>query len=193
MNTIDTAEILGKIKNGTFVQIGSHDGVSNDEFGLKEKLMNEDHIGILIEPIKEFYHALVTNYSKFKSKISFENIAISNKQEIKRICLDGQDTSFVRNTKNNFIEVYCEHFNYILDKYDIKKIDGLFIDVEGYEEVILESIFKDCKVEIDFIRYEFWWLNDKNRLDQLLLENGYDVFMDNKSYADKIAIRKFKS
>jgi len=190
MDKLNLNGILPNINNGIFVQIGSHDGVSNEEFGLKEKLINEKHTAILIEPIVEHFNQLVNNYSKSKSNIFFENIAISDKQEIKKICVNGQDSSFVRNTSQNFIDVSCDTMTNVLKKYNITHINGLFIDVEGYEYTILESIFNDPNIVIDFIRYEFWWSEDKEKLDKLLTDNGYNVYQDEYSYADKIAIKK---
>jgi len=190
MKKINLKNILPKIKNGTFIQIGSNDGVSNDEFGLKELLLNEEHIGILIEPIPEFFFKLKENYSNTKSSIFFENIAITEKKEKKFISLCGQDTSFVRELNAPKIEVDCDTIQNIFLKYNLKKINGIFIDVEGYEFNILNSLFSNEHPEIDFIRYEFWWENDKEKLDKLLISNGYEVFQDEDSYADKIAILK---
>jgi FkbM family methyltransferase len=189
MDKFNLINILSKIKNGVFIQIGSHDGVSNDEFGLKDKLLNENHTSVLIEPIPEHFNNLVTNYSKSKSTIFFENIAISDKKEIKKMCVNGQDSSFIRMTSNEFTDVSCDTLSNILKKYNITHIDGLFIDVEGYEYTILNSIFND-NISIGFIRYEFWWSTDKEKLDNLIIDNGFDVYQDEFSYADKIAIKK---
>jgi FkbM family methyltransferase len=188
MKNYNLNHLLKNIKNGYFIQIGANDGVSNDEFGLKDILKNEDHTAILIEPIKSYYLELINNYKNFKSKLYFENIAITEKKEIKLLSLNGQDSSFVRPHDGDKIEVNCDTIESIFSKYNIKKINGLFIDVEGYEFNILNSLFSSKHPTIDFIRYEFWWSNDKGKLDDLLINNGYSVFQDEHSYADKIAI-----
>jgi FkbM family methyltransferase len=190
MKSYNLNSLLSQINNGYFIQIGTNDGVSNDEFGLKDLLQNELHTAILIEPIQSYYLQLINNYKNFKSKLYFENIAITEKQETKFLSLNGQDSSFVRNTSQNFIDVSCDTMTNILKKYNITHINGLFIDVEGYEYTILESIFNDPNIVIDFIRYEFWWSEDKEKLDKLLTDNGYNVYQDEYSYADKIAIKK---
>jgi len=188
MKNYNLNHLLKNIKNGYFIQIGANDGVSNDEFGLKDILKNEDHTAILIEPIESYYLELINNYKNFKSKLYFENIAITEKKEIKSLSLNKQDSSFVRLHDGDKIEVNCNTIKYIFNKYNIKKINGLFIDVEGYEFNILNSLFSFKHPQIDFIRYEFWWVENKEELDNLLINNGYSIFQDEYSYADKIAI-----
>lgn len=188
MKSYNLSHLLSKIKNGYFIQIGANDGVSNDEFGLKDILENELHTAILIEPIESYYLELINNYKNFKSKLYFENIAITEKKEIKLLSLNGQDSSFIKPWDGNKIEVNCNTIKFIFDKYNIKKINGLFIDVEGYEFNILNSLFSFEYPPIDFIRYEFYWSENKLQLDNLLINNGYSIFQDEYSYADKIAI-----
>jgi len=188
MKSYNLNSLLSQINNGYFIQIGANDGVSNDEFGLKDLLQNESHTAILIEPIQSYYLQLINNYKNFKSKLYFENIAITEKQETKFLSLNGQDSSFVRLHDGDKIEVNCDTIKSIFNKYNIKKINGLFIDVEGYEFNILNSLFSFKHPQIDFIRYEFWWVENKEELDNLLINNGYSIFQDEYSYADKIAI-----
>ncbi len=74
----------------------------------------------------------------------------------------------------------------------LTEIDFLLIDVEGYEYVILKSIMENKNILIKNIRYEFWHLTDedKENLDSLLRYNGYEIYQDDNSYADKLAIKK---
>jgi len=188
--------LIRNIDNGYFIQIGAYDGVSNDEFGLKDKLFNETHTTILVEPIPEYFDNLVENYKTSKSKVYFENIAISDKKEIKKIQLNGQDTSFVRKFDSDvdLLDVNCEPFSYLVDKYKITKVDALVIDTEAYELVVIESVIS-TNIDIDIIRYEFVHLSDTDldKLENILIENGYDIFQDETSYADKIAIKKLNN
>ena len=106
---MNTRQLLSRInKNGFYIQIGSNDGVSNDEYGLKEKILFEEHTAIFVEPIKEYFDSLKRNYENSKSKIFYENIAITEKEEKRLISLNGMDTSFVREF-DGVIKVY----NYI--------------------------------------------------------------------------------
>jgi len=188
-------DIIKDIENGFFIQIGSYDGISNDQFGLREKIVNEDHTSILIEPIKEYYDRLVLNYKQSNSTIYFENIAISDISEIKKIQLNGQDTSFNRvfDKSVEMVDVRCEPFSYLINKYGLNKINVVVIDTEAYELVVIESIFSN-NIEIDIIRYEFVHLkkDDLIKLENILIMNGYEIFQDDSSYADKIAIKNKK-
>ena len=192
MDKKNITSIMSKIPIGCFIQIGAFDGITNESSGLYEKLKFENHKSVLIEPIPEHYNNLVINYNNSKSEIYFENIAVSDNNESKLISVDGQDSSFVRNTSENKILVECLTLNNIVKKYNIDKVNVLFIDVEGYEYEILNSFFNDPSCEIDVIRYEFWWLKDKEMMDNLLMKNGYYIFEDHLSYADKIAIKQSK-
>ena len=184
--------LLDKIKkNGTFIQIGSNDGVSNDEYGFKEKILFEEHKVILIEPIEEYFLALKRNFQNSTSEVYFENIAITEKQEERAILKQGMDSSFVRTLVNApEVLVKCDTIHSIFSKYNITKVDGLFMDTEGYEYNILNSLFSKEHPRIDFIRYEFWWNEKKEELDTLLLNNNFIVYQDPESYADKIAVNK---
>lgn len=187
--------LLDKIKkNGTFIQIGSNDGVSNDEYGFKEKILFEEHKVILIEPIEEYFLALKKNFKNSISDVYFENIAITEKSEERIILKQGMDSSFVRSAlkdvESSEVLVKCNTIHSIFSKYNISKVDGLFMDTEGYEYNILNSLFSEEYPTIDFIRYEFWWNEKKEELDTLLLDNNFMVFQDPESYADKIAVNK---
>jgi hypothetical protein len=185
--------LIKNVNGGFFIQIGSYDGVSNDDFGLRDKIINERHTSIFVEPIVEYYDKLVNNYKQSNSDVFFENIAISDKKEIKKIQINGQDTSFVRKFDDiveELVDVRCEPFKYLIDKYNIEKIDAIVIDTEAYELVVIESIFSN-DVQIDIIRYEFVHLSveDSEKIVNILISKGYDIYQDENSYADKIAIK----
>jgi FkbM family methyltransferase len=190
MKSIKTVDLLKNVNNGIFVQIGSYDGISNDEYGLKEKIKYENHKSILIEPIKEFFDKLVNNYLNSKSETYFENVSISDINGIKEITVNGQDTSFNRNINGEKRRINCIRFSEIIDKYNLTEIDGLFVDVEGHEYTIFNDIFNSCVIPIKFIRFEFWWSEDRNKLDLLFEKNNYELYQCSESYADKIAIHK---
>jgi hypothetical protein len=189
--------VLQNINSGVFVQIGAFNGYNNEEYGLRNKLIEESHTAFLIEPIKNFFNEIKNNYQSSKSNITTINCAVSEKEELKIIETRGQDTSFVRQFNANYPPdntetVLCKPLTSILSEFKIQNIDVLVIDTEGYEYKILNSFFEKPNANIKIIRYEFWWLSEdqKIELDSLLERNGYDIFQDANSYADKIAIHK---
>ncbi|MBK7380874.1 MAG: FkbM family methyltransferase [Ignavibacteriales bacterium] len=70
------------IDNLFFIQVGANDGMINDPFF---KFIRRDNWkGLLIEPQSIIFERLRDNYSKFK-EVTLENVAISNREEIKKI------------------------------------------------------------------------------------------------------------
>jgi len=185
-------DIVSNLKeDSVVVQIGAFDGVSNDNFFLNKLNNNVNYSKIiLIEPVEEYYQKLIRNIQG--KNIFFENIGISDKEGYESFYINGQDTSIVRESSGEVRMIECHKFDYILNKYEITNIDFLILDVEGFEYVILKSILGFKNVTIKNIRYEFWHLsdNDKENLDSLLRYNGYQIYQDVNSYADKFAIKK---
>ena len=58
---------------------------------------------------------------------------------------------------NDFVEIEAPSmtFNDLCDKYEIRHIDFLQIDTEGYDAEIIKSI-DFTKIKIDTIKYEIW-------------------------------------
>lgn len=65
-----------------FIQVGANDGKLNDPF--YKFIRRDGWKGLLIEPQRTVFERLRINYSKFKG-LTFENVAISDKEEIKKL------------------------------------------------------------------------------------------------------------
>jgi hypothetical protein len=80
----------------------------------------------------------------------------------------------------------------IIQKYSVKKIDLLQIDVEGHDYTILKSFPFDL-VKPKVIRFEYVNLyydnTDEKNVREFLQEQGYDSYM-NKTTGDIISILK---
>jgi len=76
-------DLSRKYKNNLFfVQIGANDGMINDPF---YKFIRRDKWhGLLIEPQRKVFEELKNNYSKYK-RLIFENVAITDKDEVKKL------------------------------------------------------------------------------------------------------------
>ena len=184
-----------------FIEIGAHDGIYVDpihRFVIKHRWK-----GILIEPVTHLFTKLKENYKGYDGLI-FENIAISNDNEVWLFyhlpeVIDGKDMSgagsFYKNSWINKrrkkkqllwwiekvypnlteIKVPCLSYKNLLKKHDVKRIDLLQIDVEGYEfEIIKQIDFKYARPTI--IHYEHSCLgSDIKKSWEYLEGNGYEL------------------
>ena len=160
--------VFNGYKNGIFVDVGAHNGVSINNTLYFEK--NNNWTGINIEPIKKVYDNLVINRPNCKNL----NCAVCNNDgETEFYCNTGytemisgiKDTFDVRHYKRlekenelhggetEIITVETKKLETILDENNISTINYLSIDVEGAEFEVIKSKNFD-KVFIDVIGFE---------------------------------------
>lgn len=191
---LDEQIFKGK-RNGVFVEVGALDGfgASNTWFFEKER----DWSGLLIEPNPVEFNKM-NNHPRDKS--FKENCAISNvEQDITFLSIEGpcnvlsgikdfynqQHLDRINRELNMYqgypighelysrseeIKMKAVRLETLFDKYQMKKIDLISIDVEGAEYQVLSSINFD-KVDIDVF----------------LIENNYGLqreteFLESKGY-----------
>jgi FkbM family methyltransferase len=191
-------------KNGFFVDVGAHDGVSINNTLYFDKYNN--WTGINIEPIKSVYDRLVSNRP---NNINL-NCAVCNKDgETEFLCNTGY-TEMISGIKDTFdqrhlqrlenenrqmgsttqvITVNTKKLETICDEHNISHIHYLSIDVEGAEFEVIKSINFD-KVFIDVIGFEnnyndvsvpiVEYLENKNFV---MIHLSLDIFMINKKSA----------
>lgn len=144
-------------KNAVLVQIGANDGVSyGDEYLYNSIKNNPLWKSILIEPVEENMVLLKKNYFN-NINVFFEQIAIGEEEKSDIILAnidknaDGGCFGALSSLKSEFVYPYyhvnfipipieIKKFSYITNKYNIKKIDILQIDTEGYDYIILKQI-----------------------------------------------------
>ena len=148
-----------------FIQIGSYDGILGDPlYGYVNRYQKSK--GILIEPIKENFKKLKNNYRNRKN-LFFEQVAISDSEGVqtfysldnnviansyrnewgKRLGSLSATSILNRNWKTTDIEnhivkrnINCITFEILLKKYNIKKVDLIHIDTEGFDYKIIKTI-----------------------------------------------------
>ena len=175
---------LNKMKNGFFVDVGAHNGISWSNVLVLEKLFG--WTGISIEADVDLYNELVTNVSS-----ECLNFAISNKTDEQIFWsitgsisgLSGLESGFKNDHKeriaNELIknpssictkkQMIPKRLDNILADRNITHINYLSIDVEGNElEVLMSLDFK--KVTCSLISVES---NNKNCVDKYLSMFGY--------------------
>lgn len=189
-----------------FIQIGSNDGVRNDP--IHEYVIKYNWRGILIEPVKYLFDRLLINYQNRQGLI-FENVAISNKNEIRSLYRvneleTGPGTlwgSFSKEHIQQLVErhdtrkavvaeeVRCISFHELIKKHNVKKIDLLHIDAEGCDYEILKQIdFAEIKPQMILYENQSLIQDDQQQSVDFLQKAGYYVIQKS---ADNFAYLKF--
>lgn len=156
-----------KKRNGVFVDIGAHDGVSLSNTYFFEKYM--DWKGICIEPIPEVFERLKTNrnclciqgciYDK-RETVPF--LKITGWAEMLSGIVENYDPQHLNRIQweislnggtSEIINVKCYNINQLLLDNNIRHVDYLSIDTEGGELGILQSIDFN-QIDIDVIEVE---------------------------------------
>jgi FkbM family methyltransferase len=186
-------------KNGLFIDVGAHDGVSFNNTLYFQK--NHNWRGINIEPIKSVYDKLVINRPKDMNL----NCAVSQKNGTEEFVLNEGHTEMISGLKTTYDTrhydrlqkelqehggkslitiVETKRLDTICDEYNIKYVNYLSIDVEGAEFEVIKSISFD-KVFIDVIGFENNYTDSTAPIIAYLKEKNYKVLYN---YSDIIMI-----
>jgi FkbM family methyltransferase len=171
------------------LQIGACDGVMDDPI---YKWINKyGWQGILVEPQKEEFERLKISYRDIDN-LRFENVAIAENSELRPLYKLRDEyiednwqrgiASFLPKRsleKHDMVTtemVQCVTFDIILNRNQVKQIDLLQIDVEGYDYELLK-LFDFERIRPQLIRYEHRHLSpsDKNSCKKHLTQNGYKI------------------
>jgi FkbM family methyltransferase len=190
-------------KNGFYVDVGAHDGISINNTLYFEK--NNNWSGINIEPIKKVFDNLVINRP---NDINLNCAVCNNDGETEFLCNTGY-TEMISGLKDTFdsrhlqrlynenstmgstteiIKVHTKKLETIFDENNVSRVNYLSIDVEGAEFEVIKSINFD-KVFIDVIDFEnnyndvsipiVEYLENKNFV--VIHKTNLDIFMINKN------------
>ena len=189
-------------KNGFYVDVGAHDGITFNNTLYFEK--NNNWNGINVEPIKLIYDKLISNRP---NNINLNYAICNNDGETDFLCNIGY-TEMLSGIKDNYdyrhhqrlekenremssttevIKVNTKKLETIFDENNISHINYLSIDVEGAEYEVIKSINFD-KVFIDIIGFENNYHDTSIPIVNYLEQNNYivinisdsDIFMINK-------------
>ena len=188
-------------KLNDFMIIGAMDGITHDNFinKIKHRKLN---LLIFVEPVKYYFDLLKINASILDGNIYFENLAISDDFEnldivslnpefkdsypswydgcscvIENGILSNKHINFINESHRMITKSKTYTISYLLEKYDIKKLDYLQIDTEGYDERILNSInFESLKIK--FLRFERWYGETEKKYIEKMEKIGYIHFYD---------------
>lgn len=188
-------------KNGFYVDVGAHDGVSLNNTLYFEK--NNNWRGINIEPIKDVFDTLVKNRP---DDVNI-NCAVCNRDgeadfylnegytEMLSGIIENYDARHLERLMNEnteksattqIVKVNTKRLETIFDEQGVSHINYLSIDVEGAEFEVLKSINFD-KVFIDLIGFENNYAEVSTPIILYLEYKGFkvdkistDIFMINR-------------
>jgi FkbM family methyltransferase len=194
--------IFNGYKNGYYVDVGAHDGISiNNTLYFEE---NNNWTGINIEPIKEVFDKLVVNRP---NNINL-NCAVCNNDGETEFFQNKGASEMISGIKNTFdprhidrliyenhthgsttelIYVNTKKLETIFDEHGVKRVHYLSIDVEGAEFEVIKSINFD-KVFIDVIDFENNYIDVSIPIVQYLESKNF-VFI-HRTFLDIIMINK---
>jgi len=185
------------LRNGVFVDVGAHDGVSLNNTLYFER--NNDWTGVNIEPIEKVFNKLIES----RPKCININLAVSDKNGYEKFLINSGYTEMLSGLKSkidprhmnrieyengsiggtsDLITVETKRLDSIFDENNIKHINYLSIDVEGAEFQVIKSIDFD-KVFIDVIGFENNYYDTSIPIMEYLQNKGYTVF-NHKKYLD---------
>lgn len=180
-------------KDFFFIQIGANDGIYSGD-PIQNMIKELKWGGILVEPLKNVFSILKQSF-KDRDNIIFENVAIDIKNGYKDFySVKGYEvlSSFykavllktVKRKFKNFEEddiiktnIQTLTLEALANKHNVKNIDLLCIDTEGYDYEILKTInFNKRKPKT--IIYEYVHLTKQDRVSaiNLLKKNMYNYF-----------------
>jgi FkbM family methyltransferase len=163
----------------TYIQIGTNNG-DDDFFKIVSNLTEKTNI-FLIEPISDLIPMIESNYKELMNE---HNITILNNGVVHNKMIsslykydetDGGLSSVIHRKSYDYVigSIDFEPITIpeICEKYKIDKIDLLYIDTEGYDYTIINSLDL-TKINIDEIICEIW-IYDIDSNDDILTGPTY--------------------
>lgn len=165
------AEIMN-YKNGIFVEVGAHDGITSSNTKLFEELYG--WTGVLVEPSKVLFSSLCANRPNSKcfqcALGSFEEngtYAYGDFNGNLMSSLTGRSKCTAK------IRVFIRSLQSILDECELRHINFLSLDTEGYELNILKGIDFN-RTKFDYLLIEVY-KHQYNEIISFLSDKGYDL------------------
>ncbi len=193
-------KITNKVDHPVFVKVGANDGVTGDPCG-RLFIDNLKWTGVLIEPVPYLIDKLARNYSD-RDRFVLEQVAIGKepgKTQFYYVDESAKDTmpelpvhydmlgSFDRqhivNHLNGVLEPYIvaveievQTLAEVLARNNVKRVDILQVDTEGYDWEVLKSLdFDSIRPNAIYIEHKHHSPDDSHSRDARLESRGYRV------------------
>lgn len=188
------------------IQIGTNRADDNLMSIVHNYRPDEIDLLLLIEPLSFHNESIQSCYAAYQDKLRIENIVISNIEipyiklwyhpnDLKHrnagelASLNKEHSTRIRSqySKEDLSYTECPNLtiNQLFDKYNLKNIDILYIDTEGFDDLIIYNINFN-KYNINTIYYENLHI-DRYKLRSFLREMKYQIEenTENDPYADR--------
>ena len=185
-----------KKHNLSFLQIGTMDGITNDN--MYHHIVSKNMKGVLVEPIPYWFNKLKETYNG-NNNVKLENAAISRsdgkinmfyvdpektKKEKLPSWYNGHSSLLYQHAPGNIwgvkdsssqIEVDTMTLDSLIKKHNVEDIDIYFSDCEGYDMSIMQQLdFNRFKPEIINIESNKLTEGDIRWYEDVLKRNNYD-------------------
>ena len=173
-------------RNGVFLDVGAYDGVSISNSLFFEKELG--WTGICVEPsptkfmkLCKYRTSIAMNYAIDKSNGMSKFLSTTGYTDTLAGLVDHYDQRHLSRIHNeisalggqaNVIPVHTISIESLLERFGIRHIDYMSVDVEGGEMAVLQSINFD-KVRIDVIDFEDNYTDISTPIVTFLKKNGY--------------------
>ena len=182
--------------DGVIVQIGSYDGIAGENFWLRELMLAGNYTCHLLEPLDDVFTELKKNYADATSNMNFHNCAIYTADGFMTFYKFKDYSSFVdkdgvlANPGSATVLVKSQRLPTFFEENKITEVDGLFLDVEGVENVIIRQLFQETSVRPAIIRYEWIHVKGLEEMEDIIRSNGYTITpCVHTPWLDKVCVR----
>lgn len=185
-------------KNGFFIDIGAHDGVSFSNSLFFEKFNN--WTGICVEPNPSVYRKLISNRSSINLNVCIGNenkkvkfTQIEGYSEMLSGITEKYDERHIQRINNDIVVKGGKKIEIVVDMVSLdtidglksKKIDFISIDTEGTELDIVSSInFNTLDIKLLVVENNY----KDNRIKDYLNSQGFELMF--KLDCDEVFINK---
>jgi hypothetical protein len=170
-------KFINKVANdGIFVELGGLDGITYSNTKFFEDTLSFS--GLLIEPTQHF-----ESMTRNRPKCICANVAVSYTQGDVKFIGGHATAGLVESMHENFRNIHHKNsaeyyvkgdlFKNILSNSNIKYIDLLSIDVEGGEQVVLETLDFSIPIYVVVIELDGHSHAKDNKCREILIKNGF--------------------